>query len=47
MKVDDISIDEADVWKNLQHDLEMEERVNDAIAIKRQDMKAKRQNSHD
>ncbi len=44
---DDISIDETDVWQNIQHDMEMEERVNDAIAVKRQDMKVKRQNSHD
>lgn len=44
---DDISIDEENIWKSLQHDIEMEERVNDAIAAKRQDMKSKRQSSHD
>ena len=44
---DDIRIDEEYVWKNLQHDMEMEERVNDAITAKKQDMKVKRQNSHD
>jgi len=44
---DDISIDEEMIWKNLQHDIEMEERVNDAIVAKRQDMKSKRQSSHD
>lgn len=44
---DDIRIDEEDVWKNLQHDIDMEERVNDAITAKRKDMKSRRQNSHD
>lgn len=44
---DDIRIDEEYVWKNIQHDIEMEERVNDAIAAKKQDMKSKRQNAHD
>lgn len=44
---DDISIDEETIWKNLQHDIEMEERVNDAIATKRQEMKNKRQSAHD
>ncbi|MDD4591928.1 MAG: ATP-binding protein, partial [Parabacteroides sp.] len=44
---DDIRIDEEDVWKNLQHDIEMEERVNEAITAKKKDMKNRRQNSHD
>jgi len=44
---DDIRIDEEDVWKNLQHDIEMEERVNDAITAKKREMKTRRQNSHD
>jgi len=44
---DDIRIDEEDVWQKLQHDIEMEERVNEAIAAKRKDMKNKRRNSHD
>ena len=44
---DDIRIDEECIWKDIQHDIEMEERVNDAITAKKQDMKAKRQHSHD
>ena len=44
---DDISVDEEFIWKERQHDIEMEERVNDAIVAKRQDMKSKRQSSHD
>lgn len=44
---DDIRINEEDVWKSLQHDIEMEERVNEAITTKRKDMKTRRQNSHD
>lgn len=44
---DDITIDEEAVWKNIQHDIEMEERVNEAITAKKQDIKAKRQNAHD
>ena len=35
------------IWKDIQHDIEMEERVNDAIIARKQDMKVKRQNSHD
>ena len=44
---DDISIDEEVIWRNLQHDIEMEDRVNEAIAGKRQEMKNKRQSSYD
>ena len=44
---DDIRIHDEDVWKNLQHDMEMEVRVNDAITAKKKDMKTRRQNSHD
>ncbi|MBB5335735.1 ATP-binding protein [Pectinatus brassicae] len=44
---DDISINEEIIWRNLQHDIEMEDRVNEAIANKRQEMKNKRQASHD
>lgn len=44
---DDISIDEEIIWQNLQHDIEMEGRVNEAIASKRQEIKNKRQSSHD
>jgi len=44
---DDIRIHDEDIWKNLQHDMEMEVRVNDAITAKKKDMKARRQNSHD
>lgn len=44
---DDIKIDEEDIWKNLQHDMEMEERVNEAITAKKKDIKARRVNSYD
>ncbi|MDD4591081.1 MAG: ATP-binding protein [Parabacteroides sp.] len=44
---DDIQINEEDIWKNLQHDMDMEERIKDAITAKREEMKTKRQNSHD
>lgn len=44
---DDIRIDEEGVWHNLQHDIAMEERVNEAITAKRKDMKTRRQNTHD
>ena len=42
---DDISIDEEIIWRNLQHDIEMEDRVNEAISSKRQEIKNKRQSS--
>jgi len=41
-KFDDIRIDEEDVWKNLQHDIDMEERVNDAIAAKKKRYEVKK-----
>jgi hypothetical protein len=44
---DDIIIDEETIWKNIQHDIEMEERVSEAIAAKKQDIQNKRQNAHD
>lgn len=44
---DDIRIDEEEIWKNLQHDIDMEERVNDAISAKKRDMKERRHNSQD
>lgn len=44
---DDITLDEELIWKNLQHDLEMEERVKDAISNKRKEIKDRRQSAVD
>lgn len=46
-KYDDIKTDDEGIWKNLQHDMEVEERVHKAINAKREALKTKRQNSHD
>jgi len=46
-KFDDIQIDYEDIWKKLQHDLELQERINEAITTKREELKTKRQKSHD
>lgn len=46
-KYDDIKIDDEGIWRNLQHDMEVEERINKAINAKREEFKSKRQDSHD